>query len=346
MPFKPLALLVLVALLIAAAVILTAGNSPAQGQRQVVVYTSVDAESALPLFERFTKETGIAVLPRTDGESAKTTGMAERLLQMKDRPDGDVFWNSEQSFTLLLAEKGCLEAYASPQAAGIPAEFRDVSNRWSGFACRARVLIYNTDKVKPEELPRTLEDLCAPRWKDRFVLAKPLFGTTRSHLVALALVLGEEKAFNLFRRWRENGAVVAESNSDVRNRVAEGMFDIGLTDTDDVFAAMDRKKPVNYVVPDQTAECRGAFLIPNTVAMLKNGPHPAEARIFIDYLLRPETELWLAEQDARQIPVRPKVGEKGQIKIAEWVKVDSSRLAAQVLPLGERIYRVLTGEEK
>src|SRR5438045_3943002 len=84
---------------------------------KIVVYTSVDEEFAIPLFEKFTQETGIHVVPRTDSESSKTTGMAQRLLIMKDRPDGDVFWNSELSQSQLLAEQNVFESYASPNAA-------------------------------------------------------------------------------------------------------------------------------------------------------------------------------------------------------------------------------------
>lgn len=351
MPLTPRMLLIALLLCAVAAAALLFVRKGSPDGRTVVVYTSVDAEFALPLFEKFTKATGIAVVPRTDDEASKTTAMAERLLAMQGRPDGDVFWNSELSFTQVLASKGGLEPYTSPSAAAIPVEFRDSSGRWTGFGCRARVLIFNTEKVKRADAPKTLEELAGSKWKGRFTIAKPLFGTTRSHLVALVLALGEEKAFKLFRAWRENGVVISESNGDVRNRVADGTFDIGLTDTDDVFSAMDRKKPVDFIVPGQTAECPGVFVIPNTVAILKNAPHPAEARAFVDFLLRPETEGWLAGQGARQIPVRPlpqasSLPEELRMDKLKPVMVDAEKLASQVLPTGEKIYRVLLGEEK
>jgi len=340
-------LIVLFILVAIVAGLLVTTPAPSRDGKTVVVYTSVDAEYALPLFTKFENETGIKIVHRTDSEAAKTTGMADRLLQMKDNPDGDVFWNSELSFSQMLAGKGVLEPYISPNAAAIPPELKHPQGRWTGFGCRARVLIYNTQKVKRDEVPKTLEELSLPRWKGKVGIAKPLFGTTRSHLVALVIALGDEKAFKLFRAWRENGMIIAESNGDVRNRVADGTFEIGLTDTDDVLSAMERNKPVNFTIPDQTSELRGAFLIPNTVGILAKCKHPAQARAFVDFLLRPETEAWLAENGARQIPVRD-VG----AKIPDWMrdikplKVDAVTLAAQVLPIGEKIYRVLLGEEK
>lgn len=313
----------------------------------VVVYTSVDAEFALPFFEQFTKDTGITVVPRTDDEASKTTGLAERLVAMKGNPDGDVFWNSEQSFTQLLANEGALEAYESPNAKEIPAQFRDPQNLWTGFGSRARVIVYNTQKVKREDLPKTLEGLADPKWKNKICIAKPLFGTTRSHFVALTLQLGEEKAFALFRSWRENGVKVVESNGDVRNRVAEGQFEWGLTDTDDVLSAMERKKPVDFTVPEQTSTYPGAFLIPNTVALLKGAPNEENAKKFIDYLLRPESEKLLAETGARQIPVR-KIDAKlpPGMENLKPAATDAKKLAEKVRPLGEKIFRILNGDEK
>jgi iron(III) transport system substrate-binding protein len=320
---------------------------PARSARQsVVVYTSVDEEFALPLFKRFTEQTGIGVIHRIDGESVKTTAFAQRLEQLKDNPDGDVFWNSEMSFTQVLANRGVLQDYVSPQAADIPASFKDARGVWTGFGCRARVLIYNTNKVKPGELPKTFEALAQPRWKGRFCIAKPLYGTTRSHLVSFVIALGEEKAFHIFRAWRDNGLVLAASNGDVRDLVASGVCDVGITDTDDVFSAIDRNRPVAHSLPSQAAGWPGIYLIPNTVSMLANCPHPAEARAFIDFLLNPQTEAFLAAQGARQIPVRADIPAPHDLTLKTLTPavVPLDKLAEQVLPLGERIYHVLNGD--
>src|SRR5579862_4063297 len=320
-----------------------------KGTPTVSVYASADDDVALPIFEAFTKETGIKVEHRIDGEETKTTGLVVRLQQMKDHPDCDVFWNSEQSMTMVLEQKGILQPYVSANAATIPPEFKDPAGMWTGFGCRVRVVVFNINKVKPEEAPKSLDDFANPRWKGKLAIAKPAYGTTRSHLTALAIAIGEDHAFAMFRAWRENGAIIAESNSDVVQCVADGTAEIGLTDSDDAFSAVDRKKPIGFAVLSQTAEWPGAFLIPNTVSMVRFGPHSKEARIFIDYLLSRETEKRLATSGAHQIPVRD-VGAKpppplDNLKLP-MAKVDADKLAANVFPLGERILRILTGEEK
>jgi iron(III) transport system substrate-binding protein len=345
----------LAALLVAAAALALAWGGPRRAG-EVAVYTSVDSEYAQPLAERFTQRTGIPVSLRTDSEGTKTTGMLARLRQFKGRPDGDVFWNNEQSATLLLAKEGLLEPYVSPRAAAIPEPYKDPRGLWTGFGLRARVLIYNTRHVKPEEAPKSFEQLTDAKWRGRFCLATPLFGTTRSHLVALVLALGEEQGFELLRRLRENGSAggtrpdwLQPGNSKTRDRVAEGYFHLGLTDTDDVYSALERGQPVQMVFLEQTAEWPGVFLIPNTVALLKGGPNPEAARKFVDFLLDPETEEWLAAQGARQIPVRGNVAvPQGHPRLSDLksAQVDPVKLQAQIEPLSERIDRLLRGVDR
>ena len=350
MPTTSKALLTGLLLMLLAATAL-AWMAPRNG-RNVVVYTSVDGEYAQALAARFEEATGLAVDLRTDSEASKTTGLIGRLRQLQARPDGDVFWNSELSGTLLLARDGFWEPYASPQAVAIPAAYKDPAGLWTGFGLRARVLIFNTSRVKPEEAPKLLEELAEPKWQGRFCLARPLYGTTRSHLVSLVLALGEEKGFALLRRLRQNartdGGWIVDGNAAVRERVAEGVFDVGLTDTDDVYAARDRGRPVDLVLLGQTPAYPGVYLIPNTVAILKGAPHPEAARKFVDFLLRPETEAWLAAQGARQIPVRPEVPVPAgglQLRMLEPAAVDPEALQAHIEPLSERIDKVLRGIE-
>ena len=344
MPLNSKALAVLFVVILALAGVLLFGLPSRQtsGERTVVVYTSVDPEYAKALFDKFTQESNIRVEFRTDSEASKSTGMAERLLQMKDNPDGDVFWNSELSLTQVLANNNALMPYASPSAKDIPAEFKDAKDRWTGFGCRARVIIFNTTLIKREDVPTSLDGLADPRWKGRATVPKPLFGTTRSHFVSLVLELGEEKAFKLFQAWRDNGVVLAESNSDVRNRVADGYFAFGLTDSDDAFEGQAGGKPVDFVVPDQSGDWHGAYLVPNTVSILNKCRHPDGARAFVDYLLRPETEGWLAANGAHQIPVRDIPGVKSPVPLGNLkpAHVDVEKLGQQVLPVAERIYRV------
>ena len=275
----------------------------AGGRRQVVVYCALDRLFAQPLLEEYQRQTGVEVLPKWDAEATKTTGLVEALRAERARPRCDVFWNNEVGQTVVLAREGLLEPYQSPNAAGIPAEARDPQGLWTGFAARARVLIVNTDLVPEADRPRSVDALIDPRWKGRCGIAKPLFGTTATHVAALQAQDPEAT-----RAWlaalRENQVVVCAGNASVKDRVVAGELAFGLTDTDDVNLAIVDGRPVQAVFPDQEADGRGTLLIPNSLALLRGAPHPAEGQALIDWLLRPEVEARLAASRSAQVPLR------------------------------------------
>ncbi len=270
--------------------------------QEVVVYTSVDDVFARPIAQRFEKETGITVQLVPDTEETKSTGLLNRLIAEKERPQADVFWSGDPVRAAILKAKGVATPYRSPRADGLPPQFSDPQGYWTGFSARARGLIYNRNLVPEGQEPSSVMDLLDPRFKGKACIANPLFGTTSMHAAALFAILGEEKAKAFFAGFAANGGKVLSSNGEVRRRVAAGEFAVGITDTDDVNVARLEGKPVGMVYPD--ADGMGTLVIPNCAVLIANGPNPDEGRRFIDYLLRPETEKALAESEAAQMPLR------------------------------------------
>jgi iron(III) transport system substrate-binding protein len=273
--------------------------------QEVVVYTSVDDVFARPIAERFEKDTGITVRLVPDTEETKSTGLLNRLITEKERPQADVFWSGDSVRAAILKTRGVSAPYRSPQAEGLLPQFSDPGGYWTGFSARARVLLYNRTLVPEAQAPRSVMDLLDSRFQGKACIANPLFGTTSMHAAALFAVLGEEEAKAFFERFTANGGKMLSSNGEVRRRVAAGEFAVGVTDTDDANVARLEGKPVGIVYPD--ADGRGTLIIPNCAVLIAGAPHPDTGRRFIDYLLRPETEKALAESEAAQIPLRPGV---------------------------------------
>jgi iron(III) transport system substrate-binding protein len=294
----------------------------------VVVYTSVDDLYSKQIFDAFTKETGIRVLPVFDTEEAKTLGLVHRILAERAHPQGDVFWSGDCARSALLKKEGALEAYRIPTADGIGPAWRDPDHAWTGFAARARVIVYNTKRVK--DPPRSIEALADPKWKGRIAVANPLFGTTAAHVAALAQTRGEDAVLKLFAALRANDVRFVGGNSHVRDLVARGDCDAGLTDTDDVWIGKERGDPIEMIHPDQ--EAAGTLVIPNSAALLKGAPHGANAKKFLDWLLRPETELLLSKGPSRQMPLRDSDDlRRLRTMSVDWGKLsDSEALLAKV----------------
>lgn len=271
-------------------------------KNEVVIYTSLDQNFSEPILRDFEKQFGIRVKTVYDVEATKTTGLVNRLIVEKENPQADVFWNSEIVRTIILKRKGVLASYFSPSASDIPNQFKDPEGYWTGFAARARVLIYNIEIVPPDEVPSSIFDLTESRWKGRFALAYPLFGTTATHSAALFVKLGDRMAMEYFESLKENGVVIVDGNSTSRDKVTSGKLAVGFTDTDDVNVALEQGKPVDMIFPDKDGI--GTLLIPNTVALVSNGPNPSNGKKLIDYLLTKEVESGLAFSGSLQMPLR------------------------------------------
>jgi len=291
------------------------------GGPDLVVYVAHDQIHSEPLIKRFEAETGLRVRAEYDIEASKTVGLVNRIRQEQNRPRCDVFWNNEIAHTVALAEEGLLAAYDSPSAAGIPATFRDPERRWTGFGARARVFIVNTDEMDPAELS-TLDDLLDERWNGAAGLARPLTGTTLTHMAALFDVWGDEKTRAFLASIKARNAAgelnLLTGNGHVMRQVRDGAMAWGLTDTDDFNVARLEGAPVAAVYPDQDG--LGTLLIPNTVCILAAAPHPDAARRFVDWLLTPEVEEELANSRAAQIPVRASVPRPAHVVGGEQLK--------------------------
>lgn len=272
--------------------------------KEVVIYTSVDQIFAEDILKEFEEETGIKVKPVFDVEATKTVGLANRVIAEKDKPQADVFWSGEFIMTIVLANEGVLTPYISPSASDIPAIYKDPDNLWTGYAGRARVIFVNTDLLTPDEYPTSIFDFLDPdRDPSQMAIAQPMFGTTMTQAAALYAYLGEEEARDFFEQIEARGVKVVDGNSVTRDMVAAGQIAFALTDTDDACISVNKGDPVKVIIPDQ--DDMGTLVIPNTVAMVKGGPNPEEAKILIDYLLSKEMEKKLIERGWSHIPVRP-----------------------------------------
>ncbi|MBN2473926.1 MAG: extracellular solute-binding protein [Pirellulales bacterium] len=320
---KPLRRVPLVAALLACCLSL-AGCWSASGP-EVVVYTALDSEFSKPIFADFSTETGIAVQPKFDTESTKTVGLTQAILAEADRPRCDVFWNNEILNTLRLQRAGLLEVYRSPAAEGYPEFARSPKGTWHGFAARARVLIVNTEKIPEAERPRSIHDLADPKWRGQAAIAKPLFGTTATHAACLFASwhdeqTGDRKAEEFFRGLKANDVQILSGNKQVALSVASGQALFGLTDTDDAIIEKEKGMPVEIVYPDQGEGGIGTLFIPNTLAIIRGGPHGESARRLVDYLLQPKVEAKLAAGRSAQIPLNPECEAEVRVETPKTIK--------------------------
>ena len=302
-----------------------------RAENEVVIYTALDQEFSAPILSGFTRANDNEIKPtaKFDVESTKTVGLVNRLIGEQDRVVCDVFWNNEILHTIRLQQRGLLAEHAWQ----VPADWPYIASdsTWCGFAARARVLIVNTNLLpEASQRPASISELADPKWKDQCAIAKPLFGTTATHAAVLYERLGHQEAASFFERVAENAKVLT-GNKQVAQTVAIGQCAWGITDTDDAIIEVEDGMPVAIVFPDQEPAGMGCLRIPNTLAILKNAPHPAAASKLADYLVSPQTEDRLAMGDSAQIPLFKEVPTRPRILPDEgvrWMEVDYEAAAA------------------
>lgn len=306
---------------------------------EVVVYTALDEVFSGPILKAFEQSTGIKVKMLTDTEASKTVGLAMRLVEEKEHPQADVFWNNEIGWTLVLKQKGILAAYSAESAKDIPDRYKDPEGFWTGFAARARVILYNTNLLKEEEVPQSIVDLIEPEYKGKVAIARPVFGTTATHAAALFDVLGETDAKQFFMDLKANDCKVTAGNMMSAKMVANGEIALCLTDTDDANEMFLDNKPVKMIYPDQGG--MGTLVLPNSIGLIKGGPNPDNARKLIEYILSAQTEQKLAKLPSAQMPLRANLEPYSQLfdlsKI-EVMEIDYNKLADWLEPAKKFIY--------
>jgi iron(III) transport system substrate-binding protein len=339
----------------AAAMVLLASCNGNRTQPTVTLYTSADGPVADMALEAFERETGIKVLVVGDTEATKTTGLVQRLVSEKDAPKADVWWSNEMLGTAQLASMGLFMPF-KPDASkdfkgGIwPAELCDPAGLWHGHALRYRVIAYNTTLVPAAGKPRSLQDLCDPRFKGRIGMARPQFGTTRTQIAALVALHGAPAVRTWLTAMRDNGLRLFDGNSSVVQALAHGEIAVGLTDSDDALGALAKNWPVAFATevhdssgaasPDAAGlKPSGLIVIPNTVAIIKGAPNMTEARVLAQFLLSSRCESLLGATDAKTVSIRGSASDslppRASIAASQLLNVlsESDALVNELLPV-------------
>lgn len=273
----------------------------------VVIYTSVDQLYSEKLFNAYEQETGVKVKAVYDAEATKTVGLVNRLIEEKDNPQADVFWNGEILQTIHLKENSVLESAQIPNTGELPEAFVDEDGQWFGFGGRARCLIYNKTLISNEDCPKTLEEFLNSEYVDKSALAYPIFGTTATHAAVLYALWGPEDAKKYYEDLEQAGVVILDGNGVVKDHVSQKKLSYGLTDTDDALLAMKDNTDLDIIFLDQEEGGIGTLVIPNSVAKIKGGPNPEQADKFIEFLLSAQAEQLLVNDQWIQIPIHSSV---------------------------------------
>ena len=210
----------------AAVIVLTAvaGCTGAPEPETLTIYCGRGESLVGPVVQAFQEETGIRVEIRYGG----TADLAAQILEEGDQSPADVYYGQDAGALGQLASEGRLSALPASILDRVSPRFRDPNGRWVGTTGRARVFVYNTELLTPEDLPDTIHGLTDARWKGRIGWA-PTNGSFQAFVTAVRRLEGEDAA----REWLEgvlaNDPVAYPNNTAIYQAVADGEVELALS---------------------------------------------------------------------------------------------------------------------
>ena len=224
------------------------------------------------------------------------------------------------SFNLLdmdaLASEGLLAAYRSPEAAtGYAPGAVDPQGRWTAIYVRQYVIGYNTRQVKPDEAPTSWSDLLAPRWAGKIALDE----SDVEWYAAMLDYWGRDKAVGYMRALSRQKPQQRRGHSLLTRLLVAGDFPLALVHVAEIEKEKQEGAPVEWV---RTLD--PVVTSPSQVAISARAPHPAAARLFVDFLLSSEGQALIKSRG--RVPARRGIDADAETLKAHYV---DPRLAAQ-----------------
>jgi iron(III) transport system substrate-binding protein len=249
----------------------------AKKERQVVLYSTMTVADGKAFGAAFERKYGVQLVHwRTSSEKIVQRAVAEARGR---RYEADVFESSANHLEALRRER-LLEDFHTPVLseivpAALPRGHRQyVADRFVFF-----VMGYNTNLVKPGELPATFEELLQPRWSGRITIE----GTDVTWFAAVAKAMGEQKGLAYFRRLAAMKPEIRHGHIHTAQLVASGEVPFFLTAYNNNMETLKSKgAPVDWK-PLQPAFGQAA-----AIGLARHAPRPHAALLFAEFVLSKE----------------------------------------------------------
>jgi iron(III) transport system substrate-binding protein len=263
--------------------------------RVLNLYSARHYDTDNAIYEGFTQKTGIKVnLVEADADK-----LIERIKSEGANSPADVLITVDAGRLWRAQEAGLLQPInSSALKRAIPANLREPRGHWFGFTRRARVIMYNKDRVKPSELS-TYEDLANPKWKGRIIVRSSSSIYNQSLTGSILAKHGAQKTEDWARNLVANFARPPEGNDTAQIKaVAAGLADLTLVNTYYLTRLAKSKKQeekdiaskIGVFFPNQND--RGTHINISGGGVVKTAPNRDAAIQFLEYL---------ASKDAQQI---------------------------------------------
>lgn len=274
---------------------------PKSGVKQtgeVNLYSARHYDTDNALYQGFSDRTGLQI----NLIEAESDALIERLKSEGVNSPADVFITVDAGRLWRAEQEELFQPIDSPTlTSAVPESLRDPGNHWFGLTKRARVIMYNKDRVNPAELS-TYEDLVDEKWRGQILVRSSSNIYNQSLVGSLIEVHGEEDTEAWVRGLVANFARQPEGNDTAQIRacaagvgnlaIANHYYLVRLSKSDDP-ADQDVAQRVGMFFPNQRG--RGTHVNISGGGVLKNSPNPEGAQQFLEYLMSEEAQAIFAQ---------------------------------------------------
>lgn len=286
------------------------------------------------LYGNFADLTGIKI-NRIDAEPDP---LVQRLRSEGDKSPCDVFITVDAGRIERAREMGLLQPVKSAVLdKAIPAHLRDPDNGWFGFSKRARVIVYNKEKVAAANAPKNYEDLADPKWKGKVLIRSSGHIYNQSLVGSILAADGPAKTEEWAKGVAANLARPPRGgDTDQIRAAAAGEGELAVTNTYYYANLMKSKKPEDMEVISKTTLVfpnqgnRGTHINLSAGGVAKHSPNKEAAIKFLEYLVSAPAQKYFAEGN-NEYPVVAGVALSEQLKTLGTFKEDqlNARVFAQ-----------------
>lgn len=274
---------------------------------KVVIYTHRHYDTDKEIFADFTKATGIEV----EVVKASADELIQRMESEGDQSPADILVSVDAGRLVRAKDKGLLQSVDSEFLnTTVPARLRDANNQWFSLTKRARVIVYDKEKVDPADLS-TYADLASPNWKGKVLIRSSGNIYNQSLMASVIANEGEEAARTWAKAVTENFARTPKGNDrDQVKGILAGEGQIAVVNTyylgkllnsaDSTEVAAGEN--VSIFFPNQ--ETTGAHINVSGAGVAKYAPNRENAVKLLEYLLSKEVQEKFAKANY-EYPVNP-----------------------------------------
>jgi len=261
--------------------------------KEITIYTHRHYDSDKTIFANFEKETGIKV----NVVKANADELLQKLEAEGKQSPADVLLTIDAGRLVRAKQKNLLQAAQSEIInKSVPENLRDDENFWFSLTKRARIIVYDKNKVNPEDLS-TYEDLTNPKWNGKVLIRSSSNIYNQSLLASIIANNGQDSAKQWAAGLVQNMARVPKGNDrDQVKAILAGEGEIGIINTYYLGKLINSKDSLEVEAGNSVGvfflnqEDRGAHINVSGIGVAKYAPNKEYAIKFIEYLVSKDVQ--------------------------------------------------------